>query len=165
MADVADKDVLLLIQENERRNIEMFEGFNPVTGRGAPGPRTKVKIPDFPIKVQYMPDRCVQHNRELKRVIKAGSIKKYITDVVRWEYTEEHYQDVVYMLMCIRAEEDPAFAFYFIYKIIDKEEGSVIPFYLNYPQRLLLSKQEGMRLARKPIRIVMPKGRQFGGGR
>lgn len=163
MADVADKDVLLLIQENERRNIEMFEGFNPVTGRGAPGPRTKVKIPDFPIKVQYMPDRCVQHNRELKRVIKAGSIKKYITDVVRWEYTEEHYQDVVYMLMCIRAEEDPAFAFYFIYKIIDKEEGSVIPFYLNYPQRLLLSKQEGMRLARKPIRIVMPKGRQFGG--
>lgn len=158
-----DSAVASMLQENERRNIEMFEGFNPFTGRGAPGPRTKVRIPDCPIKTQWMPDRCVKHNREMKRVIKAGSIKKYITDVICWEYTDEHYQQVVYMLFRIRAEEDPAFAFAMFYKIVDKEEGSVIPFILNYPQRLLLGKQEEMRLARKPIRIIMPKARQFGG--
>lgn len=78
MADGKDEERLIaeMLQENERRNVEMFEGFNPVTGRGAPGPRVKVKIPDCPIPVQYMPERCVKHNIELKKVLKAGSIQK-----------------------------------------------------------------------------------------
>ena len=53
-----DKILLDIVEENIRRNREIFEGFNPVTGKGAPGPRVKVKIPDSPIKVQYMPERC-----------------------------------------------------------------------------------------------------------
>lgn len=165
MADGKDEERLIaeMLQENERRNVEMFEGFNPVTGRGAPGPRVKVKIPDCPIPVQYMPERCVKHNIELKKVLKAGSIKTYITDVIGWEYTDEHYQQVVYMLFRIRGEEDPAFVFAVIYKIVDKEEGTVVPFVLNYPQRKLLELQEKMRRERRPIRIIMPKARQFGG--
>jgi len=161
--NVDEAEVRALLKENERRNREMFEGFNPVTGRGAPGPRTKVKIPDFPIKVQYMPERCVLHNILIKRVIKRGSVKKYITDELGWEYNDDTYQDVVYAVMMARCEEDPAFAFVMCYVIVDKEEGSVIPFKINYPQRLLLEKQEEMRLAKKPIRIIMPKSRQFGG--
>lgn len=152
-----------LVSENIRRNREMFEGFNPVTGRGAPGKRIRVKIPDSPIKVQYMPERCVLHNFFLKRLIKRGSIRKYITDELGWEYTEEHYQDVVCAMFIARCEEDPAFAFAMIYKIVDKNDGVVIPFFINYGQRMLLGKQEEMRLAGKPIRIVMPKSRQFGG--
>ena len=152
-----------LVNENIRRNREIFDGFNPVTGRGAPGPRIKVKIPDSPIKVQYMPERCVKHNILIKKLIKRGSIRKYITDELGWEYTDERYQDVVYAMMLARAEEDPAFYFAMIYKIVDKDEGTVIPFILNYPQRVLLAKQEEMRLAGRPIRIVMPKSRQFGG--
>lgn len=157
------KAVDALIIENIRRNREIFEGFNPVTGRGAPGPRIKVKLPDCPIKVQYMPERCVKHNILIKRLVKRGSIKKYITDELGWEYTEERYQDVVYAMMLARAEEDPAFYFAMIYKIVDKNEGTSISFILNYGQRLLLAAQEKMRLERKPIRIVMPKARQFGG--
>lgn len=160
--DIA-KEIAELLAENERRNREMYEGFNPVTGRGAPGPRKKVKIPDCPIKVQYMPERCVLHNVFLKHLLKRGSIKKFITDELGWEYTEEHHQEVVYALFKMRAEEDPAFAFAVIYNIVDKEEGTVIPFILNYAQRILLAKQEEMRLARRPIRIIMPKARQFGG--
>lgn len=158
-----EKLVAEILRENERRNREIFEGFNPVTGRGAPGPRTKVKIPDCPIKVQYMPDRCVLHNVLIKHVIKRGSIKKYITDELGWEFNEDNYQDVVFAMFRARCEEDPAFAFVMCYHIVDKEEGTVIPYGLNYPQRLLLAKQEEMRLARKPIRITMPKARQFGG--
>ena len=163
MKQASDKETDALIRENIRRNREIFEGFNPVTGRGAPGPRIKVKIPDSPIKVQYMPERCVKHNKIIKDIIKRGSIKKYITDEIGWEYTEERYQDVVYAMMLARAEEDPAFYFAMIYKIVDKNEGITIAFILNYGQRLLLEAQEKMRLARKPIRIVMPKARQFGG--
>lgn len=161
--EVSTKVYLELVKENIRRNREIFDGFNPVTGRGAPGPRVKVKIPDSPIRVQYMPERCVKHNVLVKAIIKRGSIKKYITDEIGWEYTEEHYQDVVCAMFMARGEEDPAFVFAIIYKIVDKEEGTVIPFVMNYAQRLLLAKQEEMRLARKPIRIVMPKARQFGG--
>ena len=164
MADIGDNaEILKLVKENDRRNREIFEDFNPVTGRGAPGPRTKVKIPDFPIKVQYLPDRCVKHNLLIKRVLKRGSIRKYITDELGWEFTDEHYQEVVYAFCLARSEEDPAFYFAMVYKIVDKEEGTVIPYILNHPQRILLAKQEEMRLAKKPIRIIMPKARQFGG--
>lgn len=164
MAESGDEKILQqLVDENIRRNREMFEGFNPITGRGAPGPRTKVTIPDHPIKVQYMPDRCVKHNMLIKGVLKRGSIKKYITDELKREYTDELFQEVVYATCAARFEEDPAFYFALITKIVDKDNGTVEPFILNYAQRQLLGVQEGMRLDRKPIRIVMPKARQFGG--
>ena len=154
---------LSMVRENQRRNREIFDGFNPVTGRGAPGSRIKVKIPDCPVRVQYMPERSVQHNILIKAVIRRGTVKKYITDELHWEYNEDTYQDVVYALFLARSEEDPAFYFALIYKIVDKEEGTTIPYILNYGQRMLLEAQESMRLAGKPIRIVMPKARQFGG--
>ena len=161
--EVATKVYVELVRENIRRNREIFEGFNPVTGRGAPGPRVKVKLPDSPVKVQYMPERCAKHNVLIKKLIKHGSIRKYITDEMGWEYTEERHQDVVYAMFMARGEEDPAFVFALIYKIVDKEAGTVVPFVMNYAQRLLLAKQEEMRLKKKPIRIIMPKARQFGG--
>ena len=163
MVDVSEKECQQLIDENLRRNREIFEGFNPITGRGAPGPRVKVKIPDSPIKVQWMPERCVKHNRLIKKLIKHKSIRKFITDELGMAYSDELYQDVVQAMFIARGSEDPAFVFTVIYKIVDKEEGTVIPFTLNYPQRKLLAKQEAMRLAGKPIRIIMPKARQFGG--
>lgn len=163
MADARDRAIQQLLKENERRNREILAGFNPLTGRGAPGPRVKVKIPDHPIPVQYMPERCVHHNLLIRKLLKHGSIKKYITDEMGWEMTDEHFQDVVYASCLARAEEDPAFYFAIAYTIVDKEEGRLIPFVLNYPQRKVLAKQEEMRLAKKPIRIVMPKARQFGG--
>ncbi len=161
--EVATKIYLELVRENIRRNREIFEGFNPVTGRGAPGPRVRVKIPDCPIRVQYMPERSARHNILISKIIKRGTIRKYITDELHWEYTDEKYEDVVYALYLARSEEDPAFYFALIYKIVDKDEGTIIPYILNYGQRLLLQAQETMRLAGKPIRIVMPKARQFGG--
>lgn len=154
---------LALVKENERRNREIFEGFNPITGRGAPGFRKRIKIPDCPFRVQYMPERCVKHNILIKKIIKHGTIRKYITDEMGWEYSDEKFEEVVSAMCLARAEEDPAFYFAIAYKIVDKEEGTVVPFILNYGQRLLLDAQETMRLARRPIRIVMPKARQFGG--
>lgn len=158
-----EKEVEALYRENLRRNREMFEGFNPVTGKGCPGERVQVKIPDFPIKRQWMPRRVAEKNRELKKILKRGSIEKYITEELQWEYTEEHIQDVIYMICCIRAEEDPAFAFITFYKIQDKMSGQMRPFSLNYPQRLVLEKLETMRRARKPIRLIILKARQWGG--
>lgn len=141
----------------------MFDGFNPVTGKGCPGERVLVKIPDFPIKRQWMPRRVAEKNRELKKIIKKGSIEKYIKEELQWEYNEEHIMDVIYMICCIRAEEDPAFAFITFYKIQDKMSGQMRPFLLNYPQRLVLEDLEEMRRNRQPIREIILKARQWGG--
>ena len=152
-----------LVQENLRRNRVIFEGFNPVTGKGCPGERVLVKIPDFPIKRQWMPRRVAEKNRELKKILKKGSIEKYIKEELQWEYNEEHIMDVIYMICCIRAEEDPAFAFITFYKIQDKMSGQMRPFLLNYPQRLVLEDLEEMRRNRQPIREIILKARQWGG--
>lgn len=102
MAGSGDKELEALLKENDSRNRELFKPFNPITGLGAPGPRTKVKIKDHIFPVQYMPDRCVKHNILVRGVLKRGTIKKYITDELGWEYTEERWEDVVYALCMAR---------------------------------------------------------------
>mgnify|MGYP007101828556 CR=1 FL=1 len=157
------KDVEQLVEENISRNRLMFEGFNPITGKGCPGERVKVTIPDCPIKKMLMPKRCAEHNIFMKRLLKCGTIKKYIEQDLRLEYTDETYEDTVYMIFMIRATEDPAFAFIQFYMIQDKVSGEMKPFSLNYAQRLVLAELEDMRARREPIRLIILKARQWGG--
>ena len=44
-----------LIVENHRRMQEMYSGFNPLTGEGAPLERQWLHIPDFTIPKQFVP--------------------------------------------------------------------------------------------------------------
>ena len=48
-------------------------------------------------------------------------------------------------------------------RITDKRSKRLVPFILNAPQRRLLAMLERERLARRPIRIIMLKARQWGG--
>lgn len=48
-------------------------------------------------------------------------------------------------------------------KIKNKTSAEMIPFVLNRPQRRVLAELERMRLARRPIRMIMLKARQWGG--
>lgn len=157
------QEVNALVEENIRRNREIFEGFNPITGKGCPGERVKISIPDCPIRKMLMPKRCVEHNIFLKRLLKCGTIKKYIEQDLKLEYTDETFEDVVYMIFIIRSTEDPAFAFIQFYMIQDKVSGEMKPFSLNYPQRLVLAQLEDMRMRREPIRLIILKARQWGG--
>ena len=163
LAEARLQAILALMNENIRRNREIFEGFNPVTGKGCPGERVKIKIPEFPIKKIYMPKRCVEHNVFLKKLLKCNSIRKFVEYELKMEYNDETYENVVYMVHRIRSEEDPAFAFIMFYKIQDKVSGEMKPFNLNYPQRLVLAELEDMRARREPIRLIILKARQWGG--
>ena len=154
---------LALVQENLRRNREIFEGYNPITGKGCPGERKKIVIDDCPVRKMLMPTRCAEHNVELKKIIRRRSIKAYIEQDLQAEYTDEMYQDVVYMIFRIRAVEDPAFAFIMFYEIQNKMTGEMKPFSLNYPQRLVLAELEDMRIHQQPIRLIILKARQWGG--
>ena len=161
--ELATKAYLELVRLNLERNREIFEGYNPITGKGCPGERKKVVIDDCPIRKQLMPIRCVEHNVELKKIIKRRSIKAYIERDLQEEYTEELFQNVVYMIFRIRSTEDPAFAFIQFYEIANKQTGEMKPFSLNYPQRLVLAELEDMRAKGEPIRLIILKARQWGG--
>lgn len=47
--------------------------------------------------------------------------------------------------------------------IADKLTGAPVPFILNAPQRRLLKVMEGQRCARRPVRVILLKARQWGG--
>ncbi len=63
----------------------------------------------------------------------------------------------------LRIEHDFEFWCVRCVKIKDKLTGADIPFRLNTPQRRVLAMLEDDRLARRPIRIMLLKARQWGG--
>lgn len=62
-----------------------------------------------------------------------------------------------------RARQDFAYWAATRARIKNKRGGNDIPFHLNYAQRKLVAKLDSMRLAGKPIRLILLKARQWGG--
>ena len=64
-----------IIKENDRRNEAIYAKFNPITGEGSIGERTKVCISDF-----VMPDQWLSNTMMkipfVKKLIHYGSIGK-----------------------------------------------------------------------------------------
>ena len=165
----SEEDILKeLVAENRKRNYEMFEGFNPWTGRGCPGKRTKVSITGFPLKSFLMPNRCWR-NEMWKKIRKYNDIDKFLNYEMKMEANDLNRKMVIQMIIRIRATEDPAFAFACFYKIQYKKDnkygraGTMGPFILNYGQRKILERCEKMRLEGRPIRLIILKARQVGG--
>ena len=154
--------VLVLCNENRRRQDVNHFPFNPVTGEGSVGERRKFAIPDFPIPVQYLPVRMFDEPF-VKKLRRAGSVAKFITDSLHLPVTDENIEGVVEQFIRIRNKYDfPFWAAVFVY-IKNKAGGNDILFHLNRPQRRLIAKLERMRLAGKPIRLIILKARQWGG--
>ena len=156
------KEVQQILQENNRRNEEIYAPFNPYTGRGAVGERKKVVIEDFPIKEQYLPTSMLS-NKLVKSIVKAGSVKSFITDTLKVEYTEEDRLKVIEQFVRVRIKHDFCFwAATYVY-IKNKGGGDDVLFKLTRPQRRFVARLEKRRIANKPIRIVLLKARQWGG--
>ena len=142
-----EEDIMRLVAENERR-CELVHGeYDPVTGVGCYGYkahaddaepvggwRVKVEIPDFFIPVMWVPSECLDNNL-YQLVLKYGTIKDFIHNYQKREYTDSRAQLVSMELCKVRMREDPEFALYICDKITDKQTGEQIPFKLNYPQR------------------------------
>lgn len=156
------EEIRKIIAENNRRNAEITATFNPYTGEGAVGEREKVTIEDFPIPVQYLP-KSMLSVKLIKSIIKAGSIKKFITNTLKVEYTEEDRLKVIEQFVRVRIKHDFCFwAASYVY-IKNKGGGDDVLFKLTRPQRRFVARLEKRRLAGKPIRIVLLKARQWGG--
>lgn len=151
-----------ILRENERRNAEIHAPFNPYTGEGAVGERRKVAIDDFPIRTQYLPVGMLQVPLVAK-LIKAGSIEKFMINVLNSEYSETERMKVIEQFVRVRIRYDFCFwAAMFVY-IKNKGGGDDVLFKLTRPQRRFVARLEELRLAGKPIRIILLKARQWGG--
>lgn len=151
-----------ILAENTRRLSVIKAPFNPYTGEGAVGEREKVEIPDFPIRTQYLPVQMLKVPL-VKQILSAGSIKKFITDTLNVEYTDEEKQKVIEAFVRVRNKEDFCFwAATYVY-IKNKGGGEDVLFRLTRPQRRFVARLEEKRRANKPIRLVLLKARQWGG--
>lgn len=151
-----------ILRENERRNAEIHAPFNPYTGEGAVGERRKVAIDDFPIRTQYLPVGMLQVPLVAK-LIKAGSIEKFTINVLKAEYSETERTKVIEQFVRVRIRYDFCFwAAMFVY-IKNKGGGDDVLFKLTRPQRRFVARLEELRLAERPIRIILLKARQWGG--
>lgn len=161
--DHAATPVAAIIDENTRRNAEINAKFNPVTGEGSVGERVLVTIKDFPIADQWLP-KDMLNVPLVKKLIKHGSIEKFIEKDLDKDCTQENVEDVVKYFLRVRYRHDFAFWAATLVYIQSKipGEGEIL-FNLTRPQRRFVEALESKRTAGMPIRFVLLKARQWGG--
>lgn len=162
-----------IVQENAKRNAEVYAKFDPISGKGSVGERERVPIKDFPVKVQYLPVEMMNIPL-VKRLIQYGSIDALLKAINKeehnsedYEYPEEDYEvdrlKVIQQFVRLRCRYDfPFWAAFYVY-IKNKGGGEDVLFRLTRPQRRFVERLERLRKAGKPIRLVLLKARQWGG--
>lgn len=157
-----DEAIAKIIEENERRNGIVYARFDPISGYGSIGERVKIVIEDFPIHAQWIPKRMMSIPL-VKKLIKYKSLSCFITDYLNAANTKEERLKVITQLVRLRCRYDfPFWAAFYVY-IKNKGGGDDVLFRLTRPQRRFVEKLEKLRIAGKPIRIVLLKARQWGG--
>ena len=156
------KEVTDVLKENERRRAEINQKFNPITGEGSVLERKRIEISDFPFPVQYIPTDMLKVPL-VRQLVKSGSVRKFLTHEMGVKYNEADRLKVIEQFTRIRVLHDfPFWAALLVY-IKSKGGGEDVLFRLNRAQRRLVMRLEKMRLAGKPIRLVLLKARQWGG--
>ena len=156
------KAITNILIENERRNSIIYAKFNPITGEGSVGERVKCTISDFPIRNQWLPKRVMKIPL-VRQLAEAGSITRFLTDYMGVEDNPDDRLKVIEQFVRMRSREDfPFWAATFVY-IKNKGGGEDVLFRLTRPQRRFVERLEKLRIAGKPIRIILLKARQWGG--
>lgn len=128
------------------------------------GERVLVCLEDFPLKKMWLPVRMLDNNF-IKELIKQKGIDGLLRNVMGVKDPEpEDREAVLDRFIRVRNLHDfPFWSATFVY-IKNKEPGQPdCLFRLTYPQRRFVEMLEEMRLAGKPIRIILLKARQWGG--
>lgn len=156
------KEVIEILKENDKRNADVYQKFDPISGIGSIGERVEVRIDGFPLETQCIPVEMLSIPL-VKLLIKCGSIIKFLTEELEVEYSEGNRLKVIEQFVRLRCRYDFAFwAALYVY-IKNKGGGEDVLFRLTRPQRKFVERLEKLRKANKPIRIVLLKARQWGG--
>ena len=157
-----EKEIKEILEENKRRLNVIYSKFNPITGEGSIGKRKKVEISDFSIPVQYLPISMISVPL-VKQLIEAGSVRVFLEEYMKVEYSEDDKLKVIEQFIRIRCKHDFAFWAALYVFIKNKGGGEDCHFRLNRAQRKLILQFENMRRKGKPIRLILLKARQWGG--
>jgi hypothetical protein len=151
-----------MVKENETRAAELFPKYNPLTGENAPGKRRELVLDDFfDGRALFLPLEMFSIGF-IYQLNRAGSVEEFSYNVYG-EYNEELRATIIEELLRLRGKYDFYFYSYAFVKIKNKDGGDDIPFLLRPAQIKLVKLFEKMRLAGKPIRVIMLKARQWGG--
>lgn len=99
----------------------------------------------------------------VKKLVKAGSIDKFLSSVMHVEPNDDDFIKVSRTLIRLRYKNDFPFWTATLVYIHNKDAGKDVLFRLWYPQRILVSRFEAKRKAGEPIRLILLKARQWGG--
>ena len=150
-----EKEIEMLLEENQRRIKARDVKFDPYTGEGAPGKRVLLEIPGFFIKKQWVPERMMKI--QLVQELKAKGVAKLAKELgLETKIVEEQY-------IRVRIKYDFAFWCYTMSTIKNKQGGDDIPFKLNRPQRRLCEEMDRQWNEKGLVRLIMLKARQWGG--
>ena len=159
---MTETEIAAILKENDKRNDVMFAHFDPITGEGSVGERARIEITDFAVPIQWVPVDMMKIPL-VKELVKAGSIKAFVENVLKDVASEENCTCVSRTFIRLRFKHDfPFWAASLVY-IHNKKGGQDVLFRLYYPQRILVSRFEEKRRAGEPIRLVLLKARQWGG--
>ena len=134
---MTEQEINLALEENRRRNKALATDYNPLSGRGACGPRLKKRV-KWEQGYLWLPESMVA-DPEWKRVKDAGEFRR-----LRLRHDFEYWA-----ASCVT--------------IRHKTTGRRVAFVLNAPQRRVAALLEDDRRAARPLRLIMLKARQWGG--
>ena len=152
--------MLKTIEENKRRLALINAPYDPFTGEGSPIPRTLVEIPDSPLPRMWLPNDMLKE-KAVQELIQHGF--RGIMAKAGYAYNEKNLNLFWEDFGRIRNRYDYEWYACTCQTIQDKETLKEVPFVLWYPQRKYLKEMEALRLAGKPIDIILLKARQWGG--
>ena len=135
----AEEAVEMILRENTRRLQEIGRKFDPVTGEGSTGER-------------FLYESKASGRVRLPVSMQAPEVAK--------QMRKARSRDAFDRLRCLH--DFPYWAATRAY-IKNKAGGDDVLFVLNRPQRKFVERLEEMRLAGRPIRLILLKARQWGG--
>jgi hypothetical protein len=151
-----------IISANVGRLKQNSAPYNPVTGEGSTSiGREWVEIEGFPLTRMNLPCGMLQVE-SVARLVEKGA-EAFLAE--RGNKAPGHRDIIALWLEFCRERIKYDFEYWAktMAVISDKGRGRDIPFTLNRPQRLYLKAMEELRLAARPIDIILCKARQWGG--
>jgi len=152
----------MLLEDNKRMRV-LFTGYNPLTGKNAPGKRFRAAIKDFMDGQELWLPFPMIRSRFLRVLLNYGSIADYVKSKYPGRDPAKMRRAVIRRFIRLRCKHDFYFFAYAYARIKNKEGGPDIPFYLRPAQIKLCKQFEEMRLNGVPIKVILLKCRQWGG--
>ena len=151
-----------VITENKKRLGKISAVYNPITGEGSTSIERKwIEIEDFPLRKVNLPV-TMMNDRQVLQLASMGA-DEYLRNILGCEPNNNN-RIRLWLDFCLkRMKHDFEYWAKSMTIISDKGKGRDTSFTLNRPQRIYLKAMEELRIAERPIDIILCKARQWGG--